>query len=161
GRYAVFDYQFVPIQPISSIAGEQLLNKGYLNVPLDGVPEFFVRDLALIRKEFDAVFTDLASEVNIIDQTFQPVVKADHKSRGWLELYVAYEAGGTVISHDLALGAHKGEYIQLDETTWLKPDKRALVETERQIARLGATKGPNGYRVSTAQFASLEEFIEK
>lgn len=161
GRYAVFDYQFVPIQSISSIAGEQLLNKGYLNVPLDGVPEFFVRDLALIRKEFDAVFTDLASEVNIIDQTFQPVVKADHKSRGWLDFDVAYEAGGIVISHDLALGAHKGEYIQLDETTWLKPDKRALVETERQIARLGATKGPNGYRVSTAQFASLEEFIEK
>lgn len=162
GRYAILGgNEFVPLPEVASEFGRKLLRAGRAEIPLEEVPEFFVRDLALLQKDFDAVLTDLAQQVNVVEEPFEPVVRVDRRKGGWLDFDVGYEAGGALLPHSVFAGASGQDYRQLDNHTWIRVDAAAVRKTERELASLGAEATDDGFRVPVAHFASLEAFIEE
>jgi len=63
GKYTRLGNTFIPIAKVSSEV-EDMLQKGEVNYSIKNIPEFFLRDLVLIKKEFNAVLTDLVKKYN-------------------------------------------------------------------------------------------------
>jgi superfamily II DNA or RNA helicase len=143
-----------------SQTAREWLGKGVQEIPLDGVPEFFLRDLVLVRKEFKAVLTDLASQIRIIEEPIQPVVSVRSEEQGWLDFEISYQAGGLDLPHDLLAKTREGKHLRVNSTTWLTNNPVAVDKTASRLQELGAVSIEGGYRVPAAQFASLEEFIQ-
>lgn len=159
GRYAWVGDEVFPIK-LATGAAADWLNRGVHHVPIDGVPEFYVRDLAPLRKEMAAVITDRVRELRVLDQPLTPIIYLDQTEKGWLSFQVSYRLGGRTMSHGELSGAADQPFIRLDDHTWARPDGRALRNTDAQLGKLGAEATPDGgYRVAAAEFASLEEFV--
>jgi hypothetical protein len=162
GAYAVIGDAFRPIGRASSPAAQSWLDRGTSIIAPDDIPEFFQRDLVLLRNEFSAVLTDLAATVRVVDETIQPTVHVQKSSGGWLDFSISYRAGDVVLPpYLLASLSQENKYVQVDETTWVRVDPKALEKTQKELDRLDAELTAAGYRVPVAQFASLEDFIEK
>lgn len=159
GNYVLVGDTFMPTPPLVNNA-QKWWERSTTLVTVRDIPEFFQRDFVLLKKEFSAVLTDRASQIQIIDEPFKPVVKIDKDERGWLDFYVGYEAGDVTLPHDLLAQAHNDPYIQLNETTWIKNDQKTIARTERQLRELEAEVTAQGYRTPVSQFASLDEFIK-
>jgi SNF2 family DNA or RNA helicase len=159
GNYVLLGNIFAPLPKKLSEAAQQLLNRTHQHISPDKVPEFFQRDLIFLKKEFTAVLTDLASQIRVIEEPFNPVVHVHKDERGWLDFYVGYEAGGYRISAGLVAHKTGKQYIQMDDLTWIKNDSKTITDTNAQIRSLGAALTENGYRLPVSQFSSLEEFI--
>lgn len=151
---------FVPRPKSLSETAKEWLQRPLHHIAPDNIPEFFQRDLVLLRKEFSAVLTDLAAEIRIIETPFQPVVKVDKDEKGWLDFKVTYEADDITLSHHLLAKQSDQQYVQIDEITWIKQDARAVQQTEKRLQELEALLTEQGYRAHASQFASLEEFIK-
>lgn len=158
-RFAWIGRTVFPVKTATGAAADWL-NRGVHRVPIDGVPEFYVRDLAPLRKELAAVITDRVRDLRVIDEPLAPIVYLDQTEKGWLSFQVAYRVGGRTMQHGELAGAADQSYIRLDDHTWARPDGRGLRQTEAKLQKLGAEAIPGGgYRVSAAEFASLEEFV--
>ncbi|MBN1315754.1 MAG: HEAT repeat domain-containing protein [Anaerolineales bacterium] len=144
-----------------SAAAENLLQIGSRFISIHGVPEFFLRDLVLIRKEFNAVLTDLASQIKIIEEPVQPVLRVSSDEKGWLDFEVSYQAGGLSIPHNLLAKQKDKKHFQVNSMTWLTNNPAAIEKTTRELEKLEAIPIEGGYRVPAARFASLEEFIQE
>ena len=151
---------FVPRPKSLSDRAKVWLERPFQRVAPHHIPEFFQRDLVLLRKEFSAVLTDLASQIQIIEKPLKPVVKVDKNEKGWLDFTVTYEAPGVALPHDLLAKQQERPYIQPDPFTWVKNDPKAIQKTEKQLQELDALLTEQGYRTAVSQFASLEEFIK-
>lgn len=151
---------FVPRPKALSERARQLLERPMQRVPLHHIPEFFQRDLVLLRREFSAVLTDLASQIQVIEKPLRPVVKVDKNEKGWLDFVVTYEVQDVSLPHSLLLQQREQPYIQTDDYTWVKNDPKAVQKTEKQLQELEALITEQGYRTAVSQFASLEEFIQ-
>jgi len=127
-------------------------------VGLDAVPEFFKQDLVLLKSNFNAVLTDQAKGITIIEEKLQPRVKVDTDERGWLDFEVDYKIGEYELSHDLFKNARSG-YVHPDENTWIRMD-HSVSDADRQIEALDAEKTEHGYRIPVTRFLSLEDAIE-
>ena len=160
GQYVLVGNTFMRLP--SSLAGpaEKWRQHPVTRIGLQNIPEFFQRDLVLLKMEFTAVLTDMASKIQIIDKPFKPVVKVDKGERGWLDFEVNYEAGGFTLPHDILSKATGQPYLQLDDVTWIKMDPQASAKTQREIKEFEAEMTANGYRIQASHFASLEEFIK-
>ncbi len=160
GQYVLVGNTFMRLP--SSLAGpaEKWRQHPVTRIGLQNIPEFFQRDLVLLKMEFTAVLTDMASKIQIIDKPFKPVVKVDKGERGWLDFEVNYEAGGFTLPHDILSKATGQPYLQLDDVTWIKMDPQAIAKTQREIKEFEAEMTVNGYRIQASHFASLEEFIK-
>ncbi len=160
GGYARLGNTFVPLPKKLSETARGLLEKAIWHVPIHDIPEFFQRDLVLIKKEFNAVLTDGAAKVQVIDQPLQPLVRIDKTVPGWLDFHVDYQAAGYTLPYDLLARNAGQKFVRLEGSTWVANDPRALATTAREIQELGAEPTVDGYRLPASQFASLEEFIQ-
>ena len=59
-------------------AAEKAMSLAEKPVDLRDIPEFFLRDLVLLRSEFSAVLTDRASKINITEDYLPPTVVIDY-----------------------------------------------------------------------------------
>lgn len=161
GQFTRIGNTFIPIKKISQESSD-FLKKGKLHYSIKDIPEFFLRDLVLIKKEFNAVLVDQANNIQVVTDSFKPVVTVSKDSRGWLDFKINYDANGYQLPSKLALQANKnGErFIQVDPLTWVKVDTSAIEKTEKKIKELEAILTENGYRLPASEFASLEEFID-
>ncbi len=159
-RFAWIGQTVFPVKsPTETAAG--WLTRGVHRVPIEGVPEFYVRDLAPLRKELAAVITDRVRELRVIDEPLKPIVYLDQTEKGWLSFQVAYQLGDRTVAHDALTNAVDQSFVRLDDHTWARPDGRGLRQTEAKLQKLGAEATPGGgYRVGAAEFASLEEFVD-
>lgn len=155
--WAIF---FVRLGDVSEKA-RPLLDRGTIQILSKDIPEFFQRDLVMIKSEFNAVLTDLVEKVHVIVDPLKPVVRVRKDPRGWLDFDIQYHAQGFVLPHNLLVKARKEgqEYFQVDETNWIKIHKEVIIKTEQQLKELHATLAENGFRIPASEFASLEEFI--
>lgn len=127
-------------------------------IGLEDIPEFFKQDLVLLKSNFNAVLTDQAKGITIIEEKPQPIVKVDIDERGWLDFEVDYKAGDYELSHDLF--KTESDYVHPNENAWIKVDHNAVNETDKQIEALDAEKTDKGYRIPVTRFLSLEDAIE-
>lgn len=160
GEYARIGDTFIPIPKPPSEAAQKWWEQSVTKVSKQDIPEFFQRDLVLLKREFTAVLTDMASQIQIISEPFKPVVKVDKDKGGWLDFEVSYQAGGFTLPHGLLNKSADEPFVQLDEMTWIKKDVKAVRQTENQLKAMEAEVTAKGFRAQVSQFASLEEFIE-
>src|SRR5690606_8146985 len=76
---------FIPRPEPANEQVQTWLQQPSKQVPLKDIPEFFQRDLVLLREQFSAVLTDLASQIQVIERPLRPVVRVDRAEQGWLD----------------------------------------------------------------------------
>ena len=143
---------------------DDFLNQSSLQIDLKDVPEFFLRDLALLDSEMTTVLTDKAKEVNVVDSTPEPTVSVNKSSKGWLDFDIEYEVKGHQLSQqELSQRISKkdgSDFQRLDDNTWVKVDEEKIEKYNDYLEDIGAKKTDEGYRVEASKYRSLEEFIE-
>ena len=162
GRHARARNTFFPLQKPKSSEAERMLQAGDRHVELDGIPEFFKRDLVLLRTHVSAVLSEKAQKIKVVKTPFFPRVNVNRPDPEWLDVSVDYKAGRRIYSAkqiDDALAAGK-DHLHTDDFTWTEIDHRALGLTKREMKKIGAVRSKNGFRVPIARFASVEEFID-
>lgn len=127
-------------------------------IPLKDIPEFFARDLVLLRSNFKAVLDDKARAIKVHDRG-QVRVEISTGEPGWLDFQVNYIAGEYVLPWDVFRKA-EGKYVQVDDFDWVKKNERVADLIESELRALGAMPTPDGFRVEIARFPSLEDFIQ-
>lgn len=132
GQYAMLGDTFMPLPPPPSERLQDWWHQPVIKVPPGEIPEFFQRDLVLLKKEFTAVLTDRAGRIQIINDPFKPVVKVDRGKPGWLDFEVSYRAGQYTLPHGLLAGKQGETYLPLDEFTWIKNDPKTVAKTTRR-----------------------------
>jgi SNF2 family DNA or RNA helicase len=160
GKYTRIGNNFVPVvEPQGNI--KKFLEKIITRLLPNEIPEFFQRDLVLIKKEFNAVLTDLASQIRVVTDKFEPQISVKKTPMGWLEFDIQYNAHGVNLLHNSLKEIAKSdiEFIPIDEFTWVKVDREQINQTEKKLQELEASVIESGYRVPVSEFASLEEFI--
>ncbi|MEM2734857.1 MAG: DEAD/DEAH box helicase [Candidatus Bathyarchaeia archaeon] len=159
GNYVQFRNHFYPYPREEDQKIREWIEIGEKTIGPEEIPEFFKRDLVLLKSNFNAVLTEPASRIKIIEDAFKPIVLIELNARGWLEFDVNYKVGNYVLPHDIFC---KGKpYVQVDENTWIRVDERTLENVQTQLKSIGASPSLGGFKVEITRFASLEEFVEK
>ncbi|MEI6291394.1 MAG: DEAD/DEAH box helicase, partial [Chloroflexota bacterium] len=130
-------------------------------IPLHQIPEFFQRDLIVLKQEMNAVLTDSVNQIRIINSEFKPVVTVKKESAGWLDFNITFESSGFHLPQSILekAKAENEKYIQLEPSTWIAFDKKNYSKIEQELSDLNAISGEFGFRVPVSEFATLEEFI--
>jgi SNF2 family DNA or RNA helicase len=159
GQHVLIGNTFRPLSKISREIKE-FLSTPITNIPLKNIPAFFLRDLVLIKKDFQAVLVDQAKQIRVIQSKLTPVVRVSKDGRGWLDFNISYSADDIELPYSL-VNRHKSQkYLQLDDLTWVSVDKETLSNTEKQLKTLEAALEEGGFRLPVHEFATLEEFIQ-
>ena len=164
GKWARLDDRFLPLPKTLTENQKTVLQGGNRHVPLENVPEFFQRDLVLYQSEFNAVLTDLAQQVRIVQEPLKPLFHLDQSEPGWLDFKVEYQSGDVALRQDQLVEIDGQKYFPLNATTWVKLNKKTadtIRAVKTECERLGATLTVDGYRVPAHTFATLEEFIQQ
>jgi hypothetical protein len=161
GRFAWLGSTIFPIKPPTGSVAAEWLRRPIHRVPIADVPEFYVRDLAPLRKELAAVLTDRVREIRVLDEPLKPIVYLDQTEKGWLSFQVGYQLGNRTLTHSQLSSVSERSFVRLDDKTWARIDARSLQTADAKLRKLGAmpTSG-GGYRVPAAEFATLEEFVD-
>ena len=157
-KYARFGDTFFPLSTVDSNEAKKWFKKGSQTVELDNIPEFFKRDLILLRTNLSAILTDQARRVQIVAESFKPRVEIRRDEPGWLDFVVDYQVGNYILPQREIEEAQG--YIHPDEYTWIQKDREIINDTEQQLEKLGALPLAEGFRLPITQFSSLEEFID-
>ncbi|MCC6170289.1 MAG: DEAD/DEAH box helicase [Caldilineaceae bacterium] len=160
GSFVRIGKTLAPLAQVAGAAAQELLQKGQVHISLEQIPEYFTRDLVLLKQEFSAVLTDRAQQILVVDTAAQPVVQVRKTSPGWLDFQVEYQIGDRTWAHEQLMHSGAGRYQRLDATTWAHTNAKQLAEVQKQLNELGAQPLAGGYRLPVARFASLEEFID-
>jgi superfamily II DNA or RNA helicase len=160
GAYSQHGKRFSPLPQHVSEAARNWLQRAEEVIAPDGVPEFFKRDLVLLKTGFKAVLTDAASRVQVFDLALSPTIRLDSDSRGWLEFQLGYRAGNVVIPQRVVEDAH-GALLRPDPYTFVQVPIDAGSAGERLVDDVKAEETETGYRVPIARFASLEDLIDQ
>jgi SNF2 family DNA or RNA helicase len=138
-------------------ASQKALSIAEKGVALGDIPEFFLRDLVLLKSSFTAVLTDKARKVTIIEEDQPPTVLISYEEPGWLDFNIVYDpktdTPGLPQSND-------GGYVTSDNYTWVRKVERRKAENDQHLKKLGARKTEKGYRLGLHAYKTLEEFIE-
>jgi SNF2 family DNA or RNA helicase len=159
GQHVLIGNTFRPLAKISREIKE-FLSTPVTTIPTKNIPEFFLRDLVLIKKDFQAVLLDQAKHIRVVQSRLTPVVRVSKDNRGWLDFNISYSAGDIELPYHLFNQQKSEKYLQLDDLTWVKVDRDALSNTEKQLKTLEAALAEGGFRLPVHEFASLEEFIQ-
>ena len=129
-------------------------------IPLDNIPEFFKRDLVMLRSKFDAVLTDQAALIKVINTKPMSIVKVASGEPGWLDFKVEYKTGKWFLPHHKIVDTTK-THTQVNENTWVKIDKQKINNVQKELDNLDVNQTERGYRANIHRFMSLEDFINK
>jgi len=160
GKHILVGDTFAPLPSFSAGEATKWWEQPVTRVAIQDIPEFFQRDLVLLKKEFTAVLTDMAGQIQIVDEPFKPVVRIDKGEQGWLNFDVQYKAGAFMLPHESLMKAPTSPYLQIDEKTWIKVDPKTIAKTDRELKKLEAEVTAQGFRAHASEFASLDEFIK-
>lgn len=141
----------------------KLLEEGHFSLAIAKIPEFFVRNLVIYKKDFKAVLVDQANRIHIVgteDAPLRPVVTLDHSVPGWLDFKVHYEAGDMVLPYELLPKGLTEKFHRVDDHTWVLADCKSVKTFEEKLASLNAIPTEEGFRVPATEFASLQAFVE-
>ncbi len=138
---------------------ERLLAAGEWTVAPTDIPEFFMRDLVLLRSNFQAVLTDEASRIQIVRDPVEPVVRVNNNGQGWLDFDVGYQVGDTFVSHRDLQRRGDAEYFHPVDYSWVYVRPEVVRKTQRLLEELDPAETEKGYRLPVDRFASLEDFI--
>ncbi|MCK5827254.1 DEAD/DEAH box helicase, partial [Candidatus Bipolaricaulota bacterium] len=163
GGYARVGDVFHPLKAARSKVAAEWLEDETTSVDLAHVPEFFSRDLVLLKSELSAVLTDRAQRVQILSTPLKPRVTVDQDEPGWVDFSVDYKAGRFVLPEDIIKKTLKDgkTHVQIDAYRFVKADRRILDQTNEKIKKLGAVPRSGRYRLPITRFSSLEEFIDQ
>jgi SNF2 family DNA or RNA helicase len=127
----------------------------------DHIPEFFKRDLVLLKTEMGAVLTDEASRLKVVKLPAAPRVRVQTSSEpGWLDFQVDYEVEGHAISLEAVRGA-EGKNLRPDPYLYVEVPVGESNRVVRGLEELQPVETSEGYRIPISRFASLEGFIEE
>jgi len=160
GEYIRVGYDFYPYPKEEDPKVKEWIEAEHLHVDIDRIPEFFKRDLVLIKSHFKAILSEEVEKLKIIEDNFLPRFSIDTGEKGWLDFLVQYQVGKYVLPHNL-FNKSMNNYLRLNETTWIKIDKSKVKEVEKQLEELGAIQTDEGFRLFITKFPSLEEFINQ
>jgi len=143
-----------PVQQARSEELTRLIEEGIREIPLEKVPEFFMRDLVLLKTDLSAVLTDRAKRVRIVSEPIKPRVTIYRNEPGWLDFVVEYEADGFVLPERAVRKAVESgsSHVQHGEYSFLKVDEEAY---KRRIATVYRSRGSPRWRNS---LITLEDF---
>lgn len=160
GEYVKIGYDFFKYPREENPLVKEWIDAEYIHVDLDHVPEFFMRDLVLMKLHFKAVLNEEAEKIRVIEDDFIPRISIDTGEKGWLDFSVQYQVGNYILPHNL-VERTQNNYLRLNETTWIKIDKRKVKELEKHLRELEIVRTDEGYRLPIIKFVSLEEFINQ
>ena len=115
GNYVLAGDTFRPIERGVNDKVKAWLQQPFRRLSLDQIPEFFLRDLVLIKKEFNAVLIDDAEKIRILADVVTPVVRVEIKQPGWLDFKIEYDHQGIFLPDGLLPRATGKPFIQLDD----------------------------------------------
>ena len=160
GDYARFGDTFAPLPSRLTREQGKWLERGETSIPLARVPEFFQRDLVLVKSNFKAVLTDEANKVRVVRETIVPKITVHPNEPGWLDFKVDYLAGEFVLPEELIRATPPGQPLRADPYTFVEADRTEADQCEKGLKELNPIKTAEGYRLPVDRFASLEDFIE-
>ena len=163
GGYARFGDVFHPLASTPTKKVALWIEEETTVIDLAHVPEFFLRDLVLLKSELSAVLTDQAKRVRVISSPLKPRVTVEQDEPGWLDFVVEYEAGRFVLPESKiskALSDGKS-HVQIDKYRFIKADRSIIDRTHAEVRKLGAVPHADRYRLPITRFSSLEEFIDR
>lgn len=163
GQYTRLDDVYHPLKAATSKIVDKWIDDETTVVDLNHVPEFFSRDLVLLKSEMSAVLTDRAQRVQVISAPLKPRVTVEQDEPGWLDFSVDYTAGRFVLPENVVKQSVKEgkSHVRIDDYRFAKVDRNALERTVTQIKKLGAVALDKSYRLPITRFSSLEEFIDQ
>lgn len=163
GGYARFGNTFHPVKPAHSEVADRWIEQETTSINLAGVPEFFSRDLVLLKSEMSAVLTDRAQRVQVVSTPIKPRVTVEQEEPGWLDFSIDYKVGRHVLPEDTIKRTLKQErsHAQVSDYRFVKVDRGVLDRTHSEMKKLGAVPRNKRYRLPITRFASLEEFIDR
>jgi len=159
GDFAKISNTFYQLPDISPGVKEWFDTKKVF-IDLDQIPEFFKRDLVLLKTKLGAVLTERAAAIRIIDKPVSTKIAINKNEPGWLDFKVTYVSGNYELPAALIKKA-KDQYVHPEDNVWVQVDAGTINNTEKCLQELGAIETADGFRVPIAQFFSLEDFIEK
>lgn len=146
-------------------ATQQFFDQGHIKIEDNNIPEFFLRDLALLDSELNTVITDQAKEIDVVDSTPEPSISVNKPSRGWLDFDIEYEIENVRLNQKELLNelenSDGSDYHKINSTTWLANESNLVKEYEEKLEDIGARKTKDGYKVEVSKYQSLEEFVEE
>ncbi len=160
-RYARIGNTVRPLPQIAHPEVREWVTAGERVIPHRHIPEFFVRDLVLLKTHMKAVLTDEAAEIKVIEAPMRPVVRLDVEAPGWLELQIGFESGGFKLPPEVLASRRKPKYVKVEEKTWVRFDGKLYRRVMGKLRELGAVRTERGFRLPLMKFASLEEFIRE
>ena len=178
-RYARFGNTFIPLPPPCESEGPKVSvgsESSYPSdgqppdswecvddkiIPLHGIPEFFTRDLVLVKMDHEAVLTQQAKAIEIHDDGFRPYVHVRSAEPGWLEFDVRFGNDTYQLpSADIRETKTENDYVQVNDSAWMKIEEEVIRSTESYLSDLETVATEAGYRIAVTRFATLEEFIQ-
>ena len=159
GGYAWVGKRFVALPKEISEKARKWLDWGRVVIPPNQIPDFFKRDLVLLQTEFQAVLTDAAAQIQVVDLPETPRVRVESDERGWLDFQLGY----TVRDHDIPfdkIWASRGGTMRLYDHTFVRIPQDEPERVLSELATMPVEETATGFRVPIAQFASLEDFIQ-
>jgi SNF2 family DNA or RNA helicase len=160
GGFARLGKTFVPLPKQISDRAREWLQRGRAVISPDHIPEFFKRDLVLLKTDFNAVLTDAASQVKVVDLPDAPRVKVESDQKGWLDFQLDYVVEGHAISWETIWGG-RGETVRPDPSTFVHIPRDEPERVLKTITKMPVQETESGFRVPISQFASLEDFIKE
>lgn len=160
GGYVRIGNKFYPVQENIDSETKHLLDIKQKTVLLDEIPEFFKRDLVILKTKLTVNLSKDASAITIIDKPFKTTISIDKDEKGWLDFKIDYAVGDFEIPHNAVVGSNK-EYLHLDDNNWVHLDKNSIKKNEKYLNEVGAQATKEGFRLPIEQFFTLEDLIEK
>jgi superfamily II DNA or RNA helicase len=160
-RYALVGKTIRPLPEVKDPEVRKWVATGERAVPHDRIPEFFTRDLVLLKTKMRAVLTDEAEGIEVIQEPMRPVVRLDVDGPGWLDVRVEFETGGHRIPPEVLKARRKPRFVRVGEKTWVRFDGKLYRKVIKKLRELGAVKRGEGYLLPLMRFASVEEFVRE
>jgi non-specific serine/threonine protein kinase len=150
------EFYLKPVEEDSQI--RKLLQSKRVFIPDSDIPEFLLKDLALIKSNFNAVLLGV-NELEVIDEDMLPQFSLDVGEKGWLDFMVTYKLGDHVLPLDVFKKGKKG-YIKLSDTEWAKIDENQIKDLKKQLREFGVKQEKDAFKTEISRFQSLEELID-
>lgn len=141
---------------------EEIFSQEKIEISIDKIPEFFKRDLAILKANFPIIFAEEAKKITIVEEPFRPkvLVLYNKEKTDWLEFKIEYQTGKWQIPHNI-FQKIKDNYLQLDNYTWVKVDRERISKVEEELKNLGAEIEEEKIEIPIYQFSSIDEFLYK
>lgn len=145
-------------RPKVSNSAKEFLTKETILIPPEKIPEFFKKDLIILKSQFNAVLSEDVKKIKIVEEPWTPKITLSHSKRGWLEFNISYKIGNYSLPHDVLM--KKGSYYRYDRYTWIRTDKKIIGKVEEKLKEMGAEVEKENFKLPIYQFENLQEFIE-